>query len=135
MAEPIQCDNCGAVLLAKDDFCGECGAPRPSPPPAAVASEAAAVAAAAPTSRPIPPSDRTATGWRAAVIGLAIVGAVLCVLGLAAFLLFGLTDSEFASPAENWLYATLCCLLPIAGSGVILAFAAGGIWLTRLRKR
>lgn len=68
-------------------------------------------------------------------MALGIVGAILGLLGLAAFLLFGLTESDFATPQENWLYATLCCLLPIAGSGFILAAAGAAIWWFRLRNR
>jgi hypothetical protein len=69
------------------------------------------------------------------VIILGILAAVLCLLGLVAFLLFGLTDSESFTPQENWLFATFCCLLPIAGTGAILAVAALGIWFARLRNR
>jgi hypothetical protein len=66
---------------------------------------------------------------------LGVTAAILCLIGLAAFLLFGLTDSDVASPTENWLYATFCCLLPIAGTGVVLAIAGLGIWWVRLRNR
>jgi hypothetical protein len=69
------------------------------------------------------------------VIILGILAAVLCLFGLVAFLLFGLTESEGFTPEENWLFATFCCLLPIAGTGVILAVAAVGIWFARLRNR
>jgi nitrate reductase gamma subunit len=68
-----------------------------------------------------------------AVIVLGITAAILCLMGVAAFLLFGLTESDVTSPAEDWLYATFCCLLPIAGMGAILAIAALGIWWVRLR--
>jgi len=57
------------------------------------------------------------------------------VAGLAAFLLFGLTDSEIASPQENWLYSTVCCLVPIAGMGVLVGLAALGLWFAQLRNR
>jgi hypothetical protein len=140
MTEPIQCDNCGAVLLEEDLFCGECGAPRPS------LTEVAQPATHEPSaSQPLPapplaprPGGRSASptrGWRVSVIILGILAAVLCLLGTAGFLLFGLTESEGFTTEENWVFATLCCLLPIAGSGVILAVAAVGIWFARLRNR
>ena len=60
---------------------------------------------------------------------------LLCLLGFAAFLLFGLIDSEGVSQAENWLISTICCLLPIAGTGAAIALAGLVIWWARLRKR
>jgi hypothetical protein len=66
---------------------------------------------------------------------LIILGAIACLAGVAAFLLFGLTDSDVATPQENWLYATFCCLLPIAGSGALLLLGSLGIWYSRLRDR
>jgi hypothetical protein len=142
VTEPIQCDNCGAVLLEEDVFCGECGAPRPS---LAEAAQPVAQEPSASQPRPAPPpptppqpagrSGSPTTGWRVSVIILGILAAVLCLVGFAAFLLFGLTESEGFTPEENWLFATFCCLLPIAGTGVILAVASVGVWFTRLRKR
>jgi hypothetical protein len=70
-----------------------------------------------------------------AAIVLGILAAILCLVGVAAFLLFGLTESDVTTPAEDWLYATFCCLLPIGGTGVILAVAGLGIWWVRLRNR
>jgi len=136
MSQPIQCENCGALLLKEDVFCGECGAPYPDPGPEADAPstyQAALPPQRPPTPRPTQSTSKTA--WRVAAIALGIVGAILCLLGLSAFLLFGLTESEVATPTENWLYATFCCLLPIAGSGIVLALAAVGIWYGRLRDR
>jgi hypothetical protein len=140
MAEPIQCDNCGAILLEEDIFCGECGAPRPSvlqapKQPATEPPDAAPPIATAPSPRTPRPPSSPQTGWRVATIVLGILGTLLCLLGLSAFLLFGLTESGDFTPEENWLYATFCCLLPIAGTGLVLALAGAGIWWARLRNR
>ena len=131
MSQPIQCDNCGAVLLDEDTYCGECGAPRPTViAPAEVVDE--------PESSPAPaarPADRTNTdtAWRVAAAVLGILGILVCLLGFAAFLLFGLIEGEDMTPAENWLFSAICCLLPIAGTGVTLAVAGLVIWWARLR--
>lgn len=136
MARAIQCENCGAVLMEEDVFCGECGTPRP-----ATTQPSEAEAADSPTFPPPPPPSPEApsgskeTGWRVAVTVLGITAAILCLIGVAAFLLFGLTESDVTTPAEDWLYATFCCLLPIAGTGTVLAIAASGIWWVRLRSR
>jgi hypothetical protein len=134
MTQPIQCDNCGAVLLKEDLFCGECGAPRPSLIGPAK-TEMADPPAAPPSPQVEAPGGSREAVWRVAVIVLGITAAILCLIGVAAFLLFGLTDSDVTSPTENWLYATFCCLLPIAGTGAILAIAGLGIWWVRLRNR
>jgi hypothetical protein len=134
MAQPIQCENCGAILLKEDVFCGECGAPRPSvAPPSEPVGATPPVAPLPP--RPASPPSSSGTGWRVVVIVLGILAAILCLLGLVTFLLFGLTESDVASPTENWLYATFCCLLPIAGTGGVMAVAGLGIWWIRLRNR
>lgn len=135
MAESIQCDSCGAVLLEEDVFCGECGVPRPlaSPPPEPTATVPPATL---PVTPPPPGRSRPSTDfWRIGVIVLGIAGASLCLLGIAAFLLFGLTEGGDVTPAENWVYSTFCCLLPIAGTGAILIAAGLGIWWIRLRNR
>jgi hypothetical protein len=132
-----QCKQCGAVLLPEDTFCGECRAPRteatsPSPrdaqpealPPA---SEDAAPAATGPV-----PSTRT--GWRAAFVALTVVGVLVFILGILAFLLAGVTETEGWTAQENWLFSAGCCLLPIAGSGLVLILAGAGIWFKRLRE-
>jgi hypothetical protein len=68
-------------------------------------------------------------------MALSLLSVLLCLVGLVVFLLFGLTDSDVTSPEENWLFSTICCLLPIAGSGLMVGLAAIGIWFVRLRKR
>lgn len=135
MAETIQCGTCGAILLKEDVYCGECGAPRPTVAPESelAAPEPPATAAVPRRSEQSPALPGTA--WQVAAIALGIVGAILCLLGMAAFLLFGLTEGGDVSPTENWIYATFCCLLPIAGAGAILGLAGAGIWWFRLRSR
>ena len=133
MTGPIQCINCGAVLLKEDIFCGECGAPRPSETSPAEGMEepqADPLPEPGPVRRPDPD-----TIWRVAAAVLGIVGVLVCLLGLAAFLLFGLIEAEDMTPAENWLLSTICCLLPIAGTGIAMAVAGLVIWWAKLRNR
>lgn len=66
---------------------------------------------------------------------LGIVAAILCLAGISAFLLLGLTETEGVTAQENWLYATFCCLLPLGGAGAVMAIAGLGIWFIRLRSR
>jgi hypothetical protein len=73
--------------------------------------------------------------WKLIVITLGLLSVLLCFAGLLTFLLFGLTDSEIASPRENWLYSALCCLVPLTGTGSVSGLAALGLWFARLRKR
>jgi hypothetical protein len=144
MSEVLECSNCGAVLLEADLFCGECGAPRPAvalPSEPSSVDQAATESTAAPprvspspASEPARPTSRQGP-WHIIVIALSVLSVLLCVVGVIAFLLFGLTESDVASPQENWLYSTICCLVPIAGTGVVVGLAALGIWLVRLRKR
>ena len=63
------------------------------------------------------------------------MGFVLCLGGVVAFLLFGLMEGENTTPAEDWLYSALCCLLPIGGTGAILATVGLVLWSLRLRDR
>jgi hypothetical protein len=143
MPEIVQCENCGAVLAADDVFCGECGAPRPvgsqaiqaaARPQAATETAARAPVTAPPLVSVAHPPAVGNRGWRAAFIVLVVLGALACLLGLASFLLFGSIPGENMTRQEDWLSATLCCLLPIGGTGALLAAAGGTIWYVRLRK-
>ena len=129
MAGVEQCPSCGAVLLPEDTSCGECGAPRPeaatSPPPDPPA--------AAPVPTATGPVRSSRTGWRAASVSLMVVGVLVCIVGILAFVLAGVTETEGWTAQENWLFSAGCCLLPIAGSGPLLALAGIGIWFARLR--
>jgi hypothetical protein len=137
MPQALQCENCGAVLIKQDLFCGECGAPRPSLPPTSEPGPVESLPAPSPSVEAPSPTARSspATSWTIAALVLGLLGVILGVVGLAVFLLFGLTGSEVASPRENWIYSGFCCLLPIAGTGGILAVTALAIWLTRVRNR
>lgn len=140
MADPTQCLSCGAVLLEEDLFCGECGSPRPAPGDAVtgvVASEAFTPAADTP-SRPVPlspghPAGGVQTGWRVAAFTLLGLGVLACVVGLLVFFVAGSTPSEGFTTSENWLFSAGCCLLPIAGAGVLFAAAGAAIWYRRLK--
>jgi hypothetical protein len=143
MAELTQCESCGAVLAKEDIFCGECGAPNPSLEGALDAANIERPVApppdVSPSSEPVPPAparpDSSRARWRAASIALVVLGTIACVAGLAAFLVFGLMEGENTTPAEDWLFSALCCLLPIGGTGAILAISGVGVWFARLRNR
>lgn len=142
MTQPIQCENCGAVLLKEDVFCGECGAPRPeaapgtelpvAPQPAPVAAKPVALPPPLPT---VKPTRSPRNGWRVTAIVLGGLALLCCLLGIVAFLLFGMTPTEGYSESENWALSAVICLLPIAGTGGVLAVIAAIIWRTQLRGR
>lgn len=131
MTRAIQCDNCGAVVLKEEPVCGECGAPRPP----VIASHQ--LIEEPETDAPQEPIGalRTSAVRRVVAILLALAGALLCLLGLAAFVILGLGEREGVPPPENWLYSAICCLLPLAGAGTTVALVALALWWTRLRKR
>lgn len=134
MAGLQQCEYCGAVLLPEDTSCSECGAPRTeatSPAPPDAAPPEAPEQASPATTRPTPP---TRTGWRAAFLALMVVGLLVCILGILTFVLLGVSETEGGTAQDNWILSAICCLLPIAGSGLVLMLAGAGIWLTRLRE-
>jgi hypothetical protein len=139
MAERIQCDNCGAVLAKEDIFCGECGAPRLTLAETATIGQPEPSLPEVPSpekSMPTPPARKSPeTGWRIAFIVLVVLGVLACVAGLLAFLVIGSMPSENTTPTQDWLYSALCCLLPIGGTGILLAASGGAIWFSRLRNR
>jgi zinc-ribbon domain len=148
MANPVQCDNCGAMLSDEDIFCGECGTPRPAP---AFRPEAAGPAAAPPPSAPMAapslspaagplpqPSSRAggvSQGWRTAAIVVAILAAVaavgLCISGL--ILAFLVRDPELgqAGTQDMIIGSSVCCLCP----GVLALIVAIVLWVFVIRRK
>ena len=151
MADLIQCDNCGAVLAKEDLFCGECGVPRPVPPETGPASdEAPAPAGTAESAEPLPgappeddheplPPPRSPgspeAGWRVAFFVLLGLGIMVCLAGVLAFVLVGSIGGDTTTVQEDWLISSLCCLLPVGGTGAILVAGGAVIWYMRLRSR
>jgi hypothetical protein len=70
-----------------------------------------------------------------AFIILVVLAVIACLAGIVAFLIFGSMEGEAATPAEDWLFSAICCLLPIGGTGALLGGIGGIIWYTRLREQ
>lgn len=142
MADIVQCKDCGAILADEDVFCGECGAPRPSPAeaPSDPVPEAPQPKArqpeATPTVRPAVPQPRRAgDGWRIAVtviVGLSLLAA--CGLFMLGVLLgFVIPDPDTGQAAtESMIYgAGLICFCP----GALALILAVVLWAVVLRKK
>jgi len=143
VSEQTECLSCGAVLSPSDEYCGECGAHRPSPMeiPAAPASPQPGGVPVAGQAKAVPPVHIGSqprfggeSAWRIGFWILVVLGILTCVAGLLFFFVFGLSESDVATPEENWLYSALCCLVPVGGTGALLLLAGIAIWYTRLRE-
>ena len=137
MAETILCDNCGAALAPEDQFCGECGAPRPTLTPGAVPAEretSPALAPYEPVPSATPPSvpRGSSEGGRTAAKVIAIIAAVvavgLCGLGL---ILAFLAPVGEASRTDIVVGSTILCLCP----GVLALVLALVLWAVVVRRR
>jgi hypothetical protein len=74
------------------------------------------------------------SAWRFGFYILLILGVLTCVAALLFFFVLGLSESDVATPGENWLYSALCCLVPVGGTGALLLLAGLSIWYARLRE-
>ena len=129
MADPVQCDECGAILAEDDLFCGECGAVRP--PGTEVSQPALDAPASAPPAPPSAPSP--VARYRALFIVLIVLGIVTCILALISFLVVGALPSDVTTPQEDWLLSGICCLLPVGVAGLGLLIAGVVVWRKMLR--
>jgi hypothetical protein len=73
--------------------------------------------------------------WRVATIVLVGLGILACLAGLISFLIVGSVGGDTTTQQEDWLIGALCCLLPVGGTGAILAAAGAAVWYTRLRSQ
>jgi hypothetical protein len=80
-------------------------------------------------------SGAAETRWRIAAIVLVGLGLLACLAGLVGFLLVGLIGGDTTTKQEDWLFGTLCCLLPVGGAGAILVALGAAAWYTRLRSQ
>ena len=133
MASSIQCDNCGATLSEADQFCGECGVPRPLSDGEEDPSPGTSPAPSAAAPSPARPASAPGTGWHVAAIALAVLGVVTCLASVLVFLFAGFLEYESMTTLENWLFSAFCCLLPIGGVDTVLIAAGVAVWYTRLR--
>jgi hypothetical protein len=139
MADPVQCDECGAILAEDDLFCGECGAVRP--PGTEVSQPAVDAPALAPPAPPPAPSPvalspvalSPVARYRALFIVLIVLGIVTCILALISFLVVGALPSDVTTPQEAWLLSGICCLLPVGVAGLGLLIAGVVVWRKLLR--
>jgi hypothetical protein len=124
MGDPVQCDECGAILAEDDLFCGECGAVRPP------GTEVSQPAVDAP-----PPAPSPVARYRVLFIVLIVLGIVTCILALISFLVVGALPSDVTTPQDDWLLSGICCLLPFGVVGVGLLIAAVVVWRKLHRDR
>ena len=131
MGDPVQCEECGAVLAGDDLFCGECGAVRPpgtgAPQPAGDSPT--------PTTPAPPPAPSPVARYRALFIVLIVLGIVTCILALISFLVVGALPSDVTTPQEDWLLSGICCLLPFGVAGLGMLIAAVVVWRKLLMER
>lgn len=109
----------------------------PEPDPDASTEPLPDVLPAPPLSPAAPPKPPTSaeTGWRVAFAVLLIVGILACLAGVLGFVLSGVIGGDTTTKQEDWLIGALCCLLPIGGTGALLAVVGAVIWYSRLRSR
>jgi hypothetical protein len=135
MAETIFCDNCGAALAPEDEFCGECGAPRPTLTQGAVPARRetppASYEGVPPAALPSTPRGRS-EGRRTAAKIIAILAAVvavgLCGLGL---ILAFVTPVQDATTQDMLLVSTLFCFCP----GALALILALVLWAVAGRRK
>jgi hypothetical protein len=131
MAESTQCASCGASLAPEDQFCGECGAPRPAPSPESPAPLAPAslleVPGQAPVSvtrpRALSEGRRTATRIIAILSAAAAVG--LCGMGLVLTFLAPDSQTGQAGSVDMIVGSAILCFFP----GLLALVLAVVLWL------
>jgi hypothetical protein len=138
MAETILCDNCGARLAPEDQFCGECGAPRPTLAPGAVPpqveTQPAPVAVEyepVPPTVPSPVSKGSSEGKRTAAKVIAILSVVVAI-GLcgSGFILALLQPTDIDK--TDWLLGTSVCFVCPGLLALVLAVV---LWALVVRRK